>query len=164
MEIDSGSMSEPETTFNRHSTPPSSTDDDPEADEHASEQFSQMDTHIQHRGATNYYQTSVTSSTSTCGSVTASGNAKRRHTVGLADVTYEQSLSSTQNPMINFKFGGDPHQLATNLHHHHQPDATHLLPINLPTLQNQPLTNFSMKNHLLLKPPTVMENSEWFII
>lgn len=154
MEIDSANLSDPESNTT-DSTPASSPDDQ---QKHTPEQFSNQQLIDDNLRSANYYQASVTSSTSTCGSVTASGSATRRHTVGPGDVSYEQSLSSHphQAPMINFKFGGDGH-LAANLYQ--QQDQSPLLPIDLPTLQNQPLINFSLKNHHLLKPPTVMENS-----
>lgn len=154
MEIDSGNLSEPDSMKNCSNSTSSSSPDD-EKDQ-INDQFQQEPVDFDENSAANYYQATVTSSTSTCGSVLASGSATRRHTVGPGDVVYEQSLSSqTQGPMINLKFGGD--QFATYLFNQHDP--TNLLPINLPTLQNQPLQNFSMKNHHLLKPPTVMENS-----
>lgn len=105
----------------------------------------------------NYYQASVSSSSSSStAAATAASSATRRHTVGPGDVTYEQSLSShPQGHPINFKFGDQQSADAYYL------QQQHLLPINLPMLQNQPLHNFSMKNHHLLKPPMVMENSSW---
>lgn len=158
MEIDSDNMSEPESTTSQST--PSSSADEPQSQFHEQLNAQEMDEYS--HGASNYYQASVTSSTSTHGSVTASGSATRRHTVGPGDVAYEQSLSShPQGPMINFKFGGD--QLDT---HNYQQTDHHALPLptNLPTLENQPLTNFSMKNHNLLKPPTVMENSKLLLL
>lgn len=101
-----------------------------------------------------YYHTTVASSACTAAAI-ASTNAARRHTVGPGDAnTYEQSL---YHPPINFKFGDASMAAdATNATTH-----AHLLPTNLPMLQNQPLHNFGVKNHHLLKPPTVMENSKW---
>lgn len=71
----------------------------------------------------------------------------RRHTVGPGDVAHEQALANPNVP-INFKFGNE---VGTNL------------PINLPMLQNQPLHNFTIKDQHLLKPPTVMGASKFFV-
>lgn len=73
----------------------------------------------------------------------------RRHTVGPGDVEHEQALAHPATAPINFKFGG----IDTGV------DCR--LPINLPMLQNQPLHNFTIKNQHLLKPPIVMEASEY---
>lgn len=118
----------------------------------------------------NNYQTTATMVPTTAAGPTA---ATRRHTVGPGDVSYEQSLSvrPPQASFINFRFGCDPtattdtKQQQQYHHQQHQQQANaHLLPIDLPSLQNQPLHNFSIKNHHLLKPPTVMENSEYKLL
>lgn len=152
METESDNISEADCSHTTHSTPASSPDD-PQA--HIAELLiNQPKLDDDDLRPANYYQATVISSSSTCSSVIASGCAARRHTVGPGDVVYEQTLSShPHGPMVNFKFGAD--QLASN--DYHNQDPTQLLPINIPTLQNLPLQNFSMKNHLLLKP--VMENS-----
>lgn len=114
-----------------------------------------------------FYHTTVASAAITAAAMAASANAARRHTVGPG---HEQALG---HPPINFKFGGgaaDVGQMAAGqmmvggvggLSMETSGTVQMLLPTNLPMLQNQPLHNFGMKNHHLLKPPTVMENSMW---
>lgn len=105
-----------------------------------------------------YYHTTVASAAMTAAAAANAANAARRHTVGPGDVAYGQS--SLGHPPINFKFGdglAQPVTMAADA----ATAAHQLLPTNLPMLQNQPLMNFGVKNHHLLKPPTVMENSKW---
>lgn len=79
-------------------------------------------------------------------SVNTNGNI-RRHTVGPGDVMHEQALGHPAGVM-NFKFDGTAM-------------GTNQIPINLPTLQNQPINTFTVKDQHLLKPPMVMGASEY---
>lgn len=83
----------------------------------------------------------------TSNSVANTSSSTRRHTVGPGDVEHEQALANPSAVPLNFRFGVN--STGPNL------------PINLPMLQNQPLHNFTMKNQHLLKPPIVMEASEY---
>lgn len=76
---------------------------------------------------------------------TNNGGSIRRHTVGPGDVAHEQALANPTAP-INFKLGTE---------HHPQN-----IPINLPTLENQPLNLLTIKDQHLLKPPIVMGASK----
>ncbi|XP_058065966.1 mucin-19 [Anopheles bellator] len=77
------------------------------------------------------------------------GGNTRRHTVGPGDVAHEQVLVNPNVVPISFKIGGGGV--------HEQPVIpTPNVPINIPSLQNQPIHNLTIKDQHLLKPPTVM--------
>ncbi|XP_052873685.1 transcriptional activator MN1 [Anopheles cruzii] len=77
------------------------------------------------------------------------GGNTRRHTVGPGDVAHEQVLVNPNVVPISFKIGGGGV--------HEQPAVpTPNVPLNIPSLQNQPIHNLTIKDQHLLKPPTVM--------
>uniref|UniRef100_A0A182FEY7 non-specific serine/threonine protein kinase n=1 Tax=Anopheles albimanus TaxID=7167 RepID=A0A182FEY7_ANOAL len=82
-------------------------------------------------------------------SVTAAGcnggGNTRRHTVGPGDVAHEQVLVNPNVVPISFKM----HETPVN-------PPTPNVPLNIPSLQNQPIHNLTIKDQHLLKPPTVM--------
>uniref|UniRef100_A0A182NJ75 Non-specific serine/threonine protein kinase n=1 Tax=Anopheles dirus TaxID=7168 RepID=A0A182NJ75_9DIPT len=85
------------------------------------------------------------------GGAAGGGGNTRRHTVGPGDVAHEQVLVNPNVVPINFKIGagvGGPHD--------HPIPPTPNVPINIPSLQNQPIHNLTIKDQHLLKPPTVM--------
>uniref|UniRef100_A0A182MLI5 Non-specific serine/threonine protein kinase n=1 Tax=Anopheles culicifacies TaxID=139723 RepID=A0A182MLI5_9DIPT len=86
------------------------------------------------------------------GTLGAGGNT-RRHTVGPGDVAHEQVLVNPNVVPISFKIGGGPHEPPI--------PPTPNVPINIPSLQNQPIHNLTIKDQHLLKPPTVMGASEY---
>ncbi|XP_049540937.1 uncharacterized protein LOC125954571 isoform X3 [Anopheles darlingi] len=73
------------------------------------------------------------------------GGNTRRHTVGPGDVAHEQVLVNPNVVPISFKM----HETTVN-------PPTPNVPINIPSLQNQPIHNLTIKDQHLLKPPTVM--------
>uniref|UniRef100_A0A182IR27 Non-specific serine/threonine protein kinase n=1 Tax=Anopheles atroparvus TaxID=41427 RepID=A0A182IR27_ANOAO len=79
----------------------------------------------------------------------AGGGNTRRHTVGPGDVAHEQVLVNPNVVPISFKIGG-----GGMLDSSHPPTPN--VPINIPSLQNQPIHNLTIKDQHLLKPPTVM--------
>ncbi|XP_019895401.1 uncharacterized protein LOC101900590 isoform X3 [Musca domestica] len=78
---------------------------------------------------------------------TSQGNGNtRRHTVGPGDVAHEHALQDTNVIALNFKY--EPSK--------DEQQSYPYPPINLPTLQNQPLHYLTTKDQHLLKPPLVM--------
>ncbi|XP_061401261.1 uncharacterized protein LOC133337013 [Musca vetustissima] len=80
-------------------------------------------------------------------SSTSQGNGNtRRHTVGPGDVAHEHALQDPNVIALNFKY--EPSK--------NQQQMYPYPPLNLPTLQNQPLHYLTTKDQHLLKPPLVM--------
>ncbi|XP_053673249.1 uncharacterized protein LOC128723521 [Anopheles nili] len=77
------------------------------------------------------------------------GGNTRRHTVGPGDVAHEQVLVNPNVVPISFKIGGGGMLEPPN-------PPTPNVPINIPSLQNQPIHYLTIKDQHLLKPPTVM--------
>ncbi|XP_026466563.1 uncharacterized protein LOC113370108 isoform X3 [Ctenocephalides felis] len=71
----------------------------------------------------------------------------RRHTVGPGDQAHQQVL--------------DAHSIPTGFYRN-TPGTIHTNTINLPSLLNQLVTNFTIKDQHLLKPPTAMETTTNF--
>ena len=65
-------------------------------------------------------------------------------------MAHEQVLVNPNVVPISFKIG--PHEPPV--------PPTPNVPINIPSLQNQPIHNLTIKDQHLLKPPTVMGASE----
>lgn len=83
---------------------------------------------------------------------TSQGNGNtRRHTVGPGDVAHEHALQDTNVIALNFKY--EPSK--------DEQQSYPYPPINLPTLQNQPLHYLTTKDQHLLKPPLVMGASKY---
>ncbi|XP_073848924.1 salt-inducible kinase 3 isoform X2 [Musca autumnalis] len=79
--------------------------------------------------------------------IQGNGNGNtRRHTVGPGDVAHEHALQDPNVIALNFKY--EPSK--------NQQQMYPYPPINLPTLQNQPLHYLTIKDQHLLKPPLVM--------